>query len=71
MITVGAARIWKFPKFNLLRMYDVDLLGTLERFFRTSFELRAVHASVFCHLSPRPAGVVFYTAAILPAATSK
>ena len=37
--------------------YDVDLLGRafdFKRFFTTSFELRAVDRSVFCHLSPRP-----------------
>ena len=54
----GASRIWKFVKSNLLRKYDVDLLGPtfdILRFFTTSFELRAVDRSLFCHLSPRPA----------------
>ena len=51
----GASRIWKFVKSNLPRVYDVDLLGLFLRFFTTSFELRAVDHSVFCHLSPRPA----------------
>ena len=33
----------------------MDLLGLFLRFCTTSFELRAVNRSVFCHLSPRPA----------------
>ena len=27
MLKAGASRIWKFVKLNLLRVYDVDLLG--------------------------------------------
>ena len=55
VLMAGASRIWKFVKSNLLRAYDVDLLGLVLRFFTTSFELRAVDRSVFFHLSLRPA----------------
>ena len=57
VLMAGASRICKFvkPNPNLLRVYDVDLLGLFLRFFTTSFELRAVDRSAFCHLSPRPA----------------
>ena len=54
----GTSMIWKFVKSNLLREHDVDLLGPsfyFFRFFTTSFELRVVDRSVFCHLLPRPA----------------
>ena len=47
-----------FIKTNLLReKKDVDLLGPAFDFLRffTSFELRAVDRSVFCHPSPRSA----------------
>ena len=54
VLMAGASRIWKFVKPNLLRVYDVDLLGLFLRFFTTSFELRAVDRSAFCHISPRP-----------------
>ena len=55
LLMAGASRIWKFVKPNLLRVYDVDLLGLFLRFFTTSIDLRAVDRSVFCHLSARPA----------------
>ena len=54
----GASRIWKCVNSNLLREYDVDLMGPafdFLRFFTTSVELRAVDRSVFYNLSPRPA----------------
>ena len=57
-LMAGASTIWKLVKSNLLREYDVDLLGPTFDFLRfstTSFELRAVDRSMFCHLSPRPA----------------
>ena len=53
----GASRIRKFVKSDLLREYDVDLLGPacdFLRFFTTSFDLRAVGRSVFCQIYPRP-----------------
>ena len=52
----GSSRICKFVKSNLRRVHDVDLLGLFLRIsLTTSFELRAVDRSVFCHLAPRPA----------------
>ena len=32
VLMVGASRIWKFVKSNLLRVYDVDLLGFFNEF---------------------------------------
>ena len=55
VLMAGASKIWKFVKSNLLREYDVDLLGRFLRFFPTSFELRAVDRSVFYDLSLGPA----------------
>ena len=53
MLMVGATRIRKFVKSNLLRIYDVDLPGLFYDF--SHFELCAVDRSAFCHVSPRPA----------------
>ena len=45
----------KFAQGNMTWACSVGPAFVFLRFFTTSFELRAVDRSVFCHLSPRPA----------------
>ena len=55
MVLMAAVQDWDFCDVKFAQGVCRGPAGTFVRFFTTSFELRAVDRSVFCHLSLRPA----------------